>query len=140
MGPPLTYFVELKDALEEATRSLKLYAGMHVLVPSLYAGASGCLAAEPNLIPVTSRRFADVVLHGGPEEIADELLFMTRFSSVVNRWAPSTARWVKMGLKVLDMPGGNGVLREPYVLPGADQLAAMGAEFQKLGVRKREGD
>jgi len=140
MGPPLDYFVALSDALSEANRSIRLYSGMHMLVPTLYAGAFGCLAAEPNLIPKTSRRFADAVLDGRQEEISDNLVFMTRFQSVVNRWAPSTARWVKMGLKVLDLPGGNGVLREPYVLPDATQLAAMDAEFKRLGVRQREQD
>ena len=53
-------------------------------------------------------------------------------------WAPSTARWAKMGLRVLGLPGGNGVLREPYLLPGEDQLAEMRREFDRLGVEAFE--
>jgi 4-hydroxy-tetrahydrodipicolinate synthase len=138
MGPPLTYFVELGDALAGTGRTVQLYAPMGSLVPSLYAGAFGCMAAEPNLIPHSSRALADAVLAGQSEEIADRLLFMTRFAHLVNRWAPSTARWVKMGLKVLDLPGGNGVMREPHVLPDASQVAEMDAEFKRLGVVERE--
>jgi len=57
---------------------------------------------------------------------------------VCNRWAPSTARWAKMGLRVLGLPGCNGVLREPYLLPGEDQLAEMRREFDRLGVEAVE--
>ena len=63
---------------------------------------------------------------------------MTRLQSTVNRWAPSTARWVKMGLRVLGLPGGNGALREPYVLPDESQLTEMKIAFERLGVASRE--
>jgi 4-hydroxy-tetrahydrodipicolinate synthase len=138
MGPPLSYFVELADALGQTGRTVQLYAPMGSLVPALYVGGFGCMAAEPNLIPSSSRALADAVLDGESDAIADRLLFMTRFAHLVNRWAPSTARWVKMGLKVLGLPGGNGVMREPHVLPDASQVEEMKSEFERLGVVERE--
>jgi 4-hydroxy-tetrahydrodipicolinate synthase len=138
MGPPLHYFVELSDALQDAGVSPKLYAGMHQLLPTLCAGGSGCLAAEPNLFPRLCRAFADAIARNDQDRVGDLLVWMTRLQSLVSRWAPSTARWVKMGLKVLDLPGGNGVIREPYVLPGADALAEMSAGFDALGLAERE--
>lgn len=138
MGPPLHYFVELGDTLKDAGASVKLYAGMHQLLPTLFAGGAGCLAAEPNLVPALSRAFADAVVSSDQERAGELLVWMTRLQTLVNRWAPSTARWVKMGLKVLGLPGGNGVLREPYVLPGADALAEMSAGFERLQLRERE--
>jgi 4-hydroxy-tetrahydrodipicolinate synthase len=139
MGPPLDYFVALSGALQDAGVSPKLYAGMHQLLPTLYAGGSGCLAAEPNLVPRLSRAFADAIAGNDQDRVGDLLVWMTRLQSLVSRWAPSTARWVKMGLNVLGLPGGNGVIREPYVLPGADALAEMSAGFEALGLSEREG-
>jgi 4-hydroxy-tetrahydrodipicolinate synthase len=139
MGPPLSYFVELLDALHDSqpNKTVRLYVGSQGLLPGLHVGAFGCLQAEANLVPKHSRRLADAIISGERDEISEELLFQTRFLNIVNQWTPSTARWVKMAQKVLGL--GNGVLREPYVLPDASQLEKMDKMFQKLGVKAHEG-
>ena len=45
-----------------------------------------------------------------------------RLLRIVNQWAPSTARWVKMAMKAFKMPGGEGGLREPYRNAGPAEL------------------
>jgi hypothetical protein len=58
---------------------------------------------------------------------------------VVNRWAPSTARWLKMAMKVLDLPAGNGVLRRPYMLPPESEQREMLHALDALRIRELEG-
>jgi hypothetical protein len=37
-----------------------------------------------------------------------------------------------MGMKVLDLPGGRGGLRKPYLMPPPAELNAMAAAFTRL--------
>ena len=135
---PTPYFLEVRDEMTAVGRDVRLYTSMMNFVEGLYAGSSGVQSAEPNLVPYSMRRLADAVLTGDSETISEMFLFIYNLMRVVNRWAPSTARWVKMGLRVLGMPGGNGAIREPYLLPDEDQLAQMRREFDRLGVEAME--
>jgi 4-hydroxy-tetrahydrodipicolinate synthase len=135
---PSAYFLEVRDEIADVGREIRLYTSMANFLEGLYAGSSGVQAAEPNLIPYTMRRLADAVLVGDADTVSELYIFVYNLIRVVDRWAPSTARWLKMGLRVLDLPGSNGVLREPYVLPGEDQLAEMANEFDRLDVQTME--
>jgi 4-hydroxy-tetrahydrodipicolinate synthase len=135
---PTAYFLETRDALAGLGREVRVYTSMMNFVEGLYAGSYGCQSAEPNLIPFTMRRFAEAVLAGDSATISELFVFVYDFIRVCGRWAPSTARWLKMGLKVLDLPGSNGVLREPYRLPAVDQLDEMRRAFNDLDVASVE--
>jgi 4-hydroxy-tetrahydrodipicolinate synthase len=137
---PMAYFLETRDVLQDLGREVRLYTSMMSFAEGLYAGSYGVQSAEPNLIPYTMRRFADAVLSGDTATTAELFVFIYNFMRVCNRWAPSTARWLKMGLKVLDLPGRNGVLREPYLLPGEDQLTSMREAFDALSVVEIEAE
>jgi 4-hydroxy-tetrahydrodipicolinate synthase len=137
---PMQYFLETRDALASVGREVRLYTSMYSFVEGLYAGSYGVQAAEPNLIPHTMRRLTDAILTGDVETASRLYLFVYNFMRITGRWAPSTARWLKMGLKVLGLPGQNGVLREPYVLPDEGQLAEMKAAFDALGVEQVEAE
>jgi 4-hydroxy-tetrahydrodipicolinate synthase len=135
---PSAYFLEVRDEMAAVGREVRLYTSMMNFIEGLYAGSSGVQSAEPNLVPYTMRRLADAVLAGDSDTISELFVFIYNLMRVVNRWAPSTARWVKMGLRVMGKPGSNGVLREPYLLPDEDQLAEMRREFDRLGVEAME--
>lgn len=135
---PSAYFLEVRDEMAGVGREIRLYTSMMNFIEGLYAGSSGVQSAEPNLVPYTMRRLADAVLAGDSDTISELFVFIYNLMRVVNRWAPSTARWVKMGLRVMGKPGSNGVLREPYMLPDEDQLAEMRREFDRLGVEAVE--
>jgi 4-hydroxy-tetrahydrodipicolinate synthase len=129
MVRPFNYFVELKDALRSG---IAYYTVGYDVVQSLSLGSSGCLSAEPNLAPVTSRAVIDRALAGDVAGAGQAQADVMRLGTLVSRWAPSTARWVKMGMKVLGL--GNGVLRPPYLLPDETEQAAMAAGFAELAL------
>jgi 4-hydroxy-tetrahydrodipicolinate synthase len=136
MGPPFSYFMEVRDALPA---SVRLYTSVLHLLQGLALGASGALLAENNVIPNVCRRIADGWATRDLDMASDAARTVQRFSNVVNRWAPSTARWVKTALKVLDLPGGNGVLRRPYLLPPDEEQQDMLRAFERLHIRELEG-
>jgi dihydrodipicolinate synthase/N-acetylneuraminate lyase len=136
MGPPNSYFMELRDALPE---SVLMYTGVVNLLQVLALGASGALLAENNVIPNTCRRIAEGWAAGDLDAASAAARTVQRFSNVANRWAPSTARWVKMAMKVLDLPAGNGVLRRPYLLPPEEEQTEMASAFAALRIREIEG-
>jgi 4-hydroxy-tetrahydrodipicolinate synthase len=136
MGPPNSYFMELRDALPE---SVLMYTSVLNVLQGFALGASGALLAENNVIPNVCRRIADGWASRDLDMASDAARTVQRFSNVVNRWAPSTARWVKMALHVLDLPAGNGVLRRPYLLPPEAEQADMARAFADLRIRELEG-
>ena len=81
----------------------------------------------------------DSWVKGDQQAAGEALANVIRFGNIVNQWAPSTARWIKMALKVLDLPGGNGVIREPYVLPGEADQKKMADQFAAMGLKQLEG-
>lgn len=135
IGTPLSYFVELKDAVGPR---IALNMRLVNAVEGMALGAQGFLGAEPNIVPRLCRSIVDRFIARDMEGCGVALGQLVRFSTIVNRWAPSTARWVKMAMKVLDLPGGAGGLRKPYLMPPARELEEMAAAFDALGVRQLE--
>jgi 4-hydroxy-tetrahydrodipicolinate synthase len=136
MLTPMAYVVELMEALGPR---VAVYTAVTDMVNGLVLGANGCLAAEPNIIPNMCRRVLTAFENSDLDALGKTFAQVVRFGALVNRWAPSTARWVKMAMKVLALPGGNGVIREPYVLPPAAELEEMARAFHKLDIRRSEG-
>jgi 4-hydroxy-tetrahydrodipicolinate synthase len=134
MGPPNSYFMALRDELPER---IKLYTSIINLLHVATLGASGALLAENNVIPKVCQNIADAYQARDLEKMSHGTRTVQRFANVVNQWAPSTARWVKMALKVLGL--GNGVLRPPYLLPPQEDQARMAAAFEALRIREEEG-
>jgi 4-hydroxy-tetrahydrodipicolinate synthase len=137
---PMAYFLELSEELSDLGRSVRLYTSVVTMVEGLLAGSYGCQAAEPNLIPFTFRRLVDAILTSDMETASRTYPFVYDVARTVQRWAPSTARWLKMGMKVLNLPGGDGGLREPYVLPGQADLDDMAEAFRRLRVADVEAE
>jgi dihydrodipicolinate synthase/N-acetylneuraminate lyase len=133
MGPPNSYFVELRDTLP---RSIKMYTGITNLVQVMALGADGCLAAENNVIPNLCRAIVDHYESGDVTRMNDAALAVNRFANIVNHWSPSTARWVKMAMKVVGI--GNGVIRKPYLLPGEEDQRRMADAFGRIRIMELE--
>jgi 4-hydroxy-tetrahydrodipicolinate synthase len=134
MNSDVSYFMKLRDTLPER---ISLYGSYVILMQVASLGAAGCLMAENNVIPNITQAIADSWRDGDLDKVAENAKNLQRFATIVSAWAPSTARWVKMALKVLDL--GNGVLRPPYLLPSEDDQRRMLAAFDALGVRELEG-
>lgn len=131
-GPP-SYFMTLRDALPGRIR---YYVGLPEFVQFAALGASGCINPTGNLMPYVCRSVVDGYARGDLEAVASGAQAVQRFLNIVNEWAPSTARWVKMAMKVLGL--GNGVLRPPYVLPPEGELQRMADAFEAMGLTELE--
>jgi dihydrodipicolinate synthase/N-acetylneuraminate lyase len=136
MGTPISYLVEAMDAVGPGVAT---YTPIATVLQGLLMGAQGCLAAEPNLAPRLCQSVVGLYESGHLSEAGLALCQVVRLANIVNRWAPSTARWVKMGLQVLQMPGGNGILRPPYLLPSSAERRQMADAFVAMNLTELEG-
>jgi 4-hydroxy-tetrahydrodipicolinate synthase len=136
MLAPLAYFLELKDTVGPR---IAIYSEIGSLLQTMTLGGSGCLAAEPNLVPNLCQSIVTSFAAGKLAQCAEAYAHVIRLGAVVNRWAPSTARWVKMGMRVLSLPGGQGPIRKPYLMPPQTELDEMARAFEQLGIRQLEG-
>jgi 4-hydroxy-tetrahydrodipicolinate synthase len=134
VGLPLSYVTEVREAVPQ---HIKLYGHISNIAQVLALGCAGALQAEGNIIPKTCRGILDAYLDGDMDKLAEHAQFVQKFANIVNQWAPSTARWLKMAMKVLGM--GNGVLRPPYLMPDEAEQRRMATAFQKLRLREVEG-
>jgi len=132
---PLAHVMACRDALPDRIR---LFVGQTAAVQCHHLGASGVLSAAANVIPRTSGAFADAVEKGDMEAIAVSARRLQRFlTAFVHTMAG--AAWEKLALKILGLPGGNGMIRRPYLFPDAEAEDRMRRRLDELGVREWEG-
>jgi dihydrodipicolinate synthase/N-acetylneuraminate lyase len=80
----------------------------------------GIFGSKANLVPRTVRRFMDLCDTGDHRQYGPAYTELMRLHSHVMQWHPAGARWIKMGMKVLGLPGGEGGVRPPYLMPDDD--------------------
>lgn len=135
IGVPIGYHVELIDTLGP---DIDIYVGTRQILEGFPLGAAGYMAAEPNIAPYLCRAIVEHYVAGDIRACAAAVADMWRIAAIVNRWAPSNARWIKMAMKVLGVPGGTGFLRPPYILPDQGELDEMKRALDALGFWKIE--
>lgn len=102
---------------------------------ALDIGAAGAVSAEANIIPKTCRRYLNSLeSNSASAEATAVYLQLKKFSIYVSKWGPSNARWIKVCMKVLKLPGGEGGLREPYQLPTESEMRKFVAGLLKLDI------
>jgi len=132
---PLGHVVACRDALPDRVR---LFVNQPAAVQCFSLGASGVLTAVANVIPRTTARFARAYAMGDRASLAVEAQRLQRFyDAFVHTMAG--AAWEKLALKILGLPGGNAVIRRPYLFPDAAAEAKMAADLERLDVRSWEG-
>jgi dihydrodipicolinate synthase/N-acetylneuraminate lyase len=133
-GQPQIYLIDLQDQVD---RPIEYHwqLGSGALDP-LALGAT-LFAAEANIIPATFRQFIDHAQAGRFDAAGRTLADIRRFNRLVMRYGPC-ARWIKMCMRILRLPGWQGGLRKPYLMPGDDEMQ----EFRDalLGLRVPEID
>jgi len=137
IGTPLGYHVELLDAIRS---DVAIYVGIKQILEGLPLGAAGYMAAEPNIAPYLCRAIVEHHVRGDVRACAHAVANLMRLVTIVTRWAPSNARWIKMAMKVLELPAGNGVLRPPYLLPGETDLREMRRQLDQFGLARIEAE
>lgn len=126
-----TYFVDLKDRI---SHEIKYYVHPDGSLNKLTLGAHGIFGTEANIIPKTFRQYYDLYQARKFDEIGEVYAHITRFSKHSNRWRPSVPRAIKMGMRFLKMPGGEGGLREPYRMPPEEEYKAYCDGLLKLRI------
>lgn len=90
----------------------------------LAMGASGVIGGDFNLLPATLRRYLDLYQAHRLDKASEVYAQLKRFNKYTARWNSSNPRWIKMAMKMLRMPGGEGGLREPYRMPPQEECEA----------------
>lgn len=126
------YLINVKDRL---TRDIEIFFPLLGSINGFLCGATGMISHEGNVIPKSFREFLDCwerrdfgprmgMLNAG----------LLRYKQLVERWYPGNARPTKMVMRILKLPGGDGPLRPPNMMPGEDQLKLLAAGLLKVGL------
>lgn len=113
------YLIDLKDMI---ARDIEYYVPLTGTPHTFTLGAAGIIGGELNLVPKTFRRYVDLFESGNTDELALVYADLERFCQYMTnpKWYPTPARGIKMAMQALKLPGGEGGLREPYLMPAAD--------------------
>jgi len=129
------FFLQLKDRLK---RDIPIYVHLNGSLSKIAMGAGGVYGTEANIIPKTQRRYLEAVERRNFNEIARLTTLIVRFGALVERWSPSVPRALKMAMKLLKLPGGEGGLREPYRMPPPAEYKTFCDALLKLGIPEIE--
>lgn len=115
------YLGTLRDAMQRD--DVKINVDWSNSLSTVPLGAGGVHAAEANFTPRTFRRYLDLFDAGasGPEigQVYGDLRRVTQFTS---QWKSSSPRLHKMVMKVFKMPGWQGGVREPQLMPNEAEI------------------
>jgi len=123
------YFIDLKDGINrDVAMNVPLSGSFH----TLGLGATGLSVNQVNLIPKTVRAYVDHYERGELDAANQVYADLHRFNRYVEQW--HGARWQKMALRVLKLPGGEGGLRKPYLMPPDEEVRRFAAGLLQLGL------
>ena len=114
-----SYFLQVKDRVK---RKIGYDVPITGSMNTLMLGATGLLGTEANIIPRTYRKYIDLYEQGRYSEAAEVYAQIKRYIDYTAAWNPAPVRWIKMAMKMLKLPGGEGGLREPYQMPPDAEL------------------
>jgi 4-hydroxy-tetrahydrodipicolinate synthase len=129
------YFLELVELLQ---RDVEINVPLLGSLQQLYLGATGVVSNLANVIPNTVRRFVDLFNAGELKELSTIYAQLDRFHRYCNTTAMRGPRWEKAALKVLRLPGGEGGVRPPYLLPPDEELERWARGLTTLGIPELE--
>lgn len=131
---PDIYLINLMRAIErEITYSMPLEIGT---LESLALGAT-LFSGDANLLPKTFRQLVDLYAAGDHEGIRPLLVQLRRFREYTSSFG-SVPRWTKMAMRGLKLPGGEGSLRKPYLMPPQEEIDAFVKGLVALGIPEIE--
>jgi dihydrodipicolinate synthase/N-acetylneuraminate lyase len=127
---PQIYLIDLQDMVN---RPIEYHwqLGSGVFDP-LALGAT-LFAAEANIIPQTFRKLIDLHEAGRFKEAGKVLADIRRFNRHVMQWGPC-ARWIKACMLILKLPGWQGGLRKPYLMPTEEELRIFADTLLRLRI------
>lgn len=126
------YFVELMDRLDRDD----LFITVPIDAPRqhLFLGATGVISNHTNIIPKTVRQYVDLFNAGRFDEAEQVYAQISRFHRLAKTEAMRGPRWEKTALRLLNLPGGEGGVRPPYLMPTDDEVEHLAEGLTKLGI------
>jgi len=124
------YLLNVQDALGRAVHCHWQF-GSGALDPLAFG--TSLFSAEANIVPQTFRRFIDLAQAGRMAAAGEALGNIRRFNQLVMEWGPC-ARWIKMAMQILKLPGWEGGLRKPYLMPPDDVVEDFADRLLRLGI------
>jgi dihydrodipicolinate synthase/N-acetylneuraminate lyase len=113
-----SYFLELRELIKRDDVALAVpLPGSHNLFD---LGASALVSNLCTILPKTIRQYVDRYEGGDDVGMGKTYADLLRFERYVRRWPG--ARWQKMAMRVLKLPGGEGGLRLPYLMPPNEEV------------------
>jgi 4-hydroxy-tetrahydrodipicolinate synthase len=123
------YFIDLKDKL---TRDVGINVPLAGSLHTFGLGATGLSCNQTNFIPRTVRQYVDCYERGDLAAAHQVYADLHRFTRFVEQWRGT--RWQKMALKVFKLPGGEGGLRKPYLMPSDTDIERFAKGLLALGL------
>ena len=112
------YFLELRELIKRDDVAFAVpLPGSHNLFD---LGASALVSNLANILPKSLRQYVDRYECGDDVGMGKTYADLLRFERYVRRWPG--ARWQKMAMRVLKLPGGEGGLRLPYLMPPDEEV------------------
>lgn len=130
-----SYFLQFRDSLK---RDIPIYVHLGGSLNKFTMGAKGVFGTEANIIPKTQRAYLDAYEAQDLAKLGRTYAQLTRYNDFVVKWYPSVARAIKMGMRFLKLPGGEGGLREPYRMPPAKEYKIFCDGLIRLGIPEIE--
>ena len=131
VGQKDEYFFRLKDSLK---RDIPIYVPLTGSLHTMLLGAAGIVGGEFHIILQTCRDYIDHYDAGRFKEAAESYRHIKRFVEYTAKWRPANPRWIKMAMRVLKLPGGEGGLRGPYRMPPDAELQKFTDGLLRLGI------
>jgi dihydrodipicolinate synthase/N-acetylneuraminate lyase len=125
------FFIQLKDRLK---REIPIYVHLNGSLNKLMMGAAGVFGTEANILPKTQRQYLQAFERESFSELGQLGTHIVRFNDLVSQWSPSVPRALKMAMKLLKLPGGEGGVREPYRMPPAEDYKRFTENLLALGI------
>ena len=126
-----TYFINLKAAMK---RDVALYVPLKGAMNCFTLGAAGMVGGEINLTPKTFRQYADLYTANKVHDSGQAFRDLTVVRQYTAPWGNISARSVKMFMHVLKLPGWQGGLREPCLMPSPAVMEKFADGLLRLGV------
>lgn len=133
--PGDAYLMEIRELVkrDDVSFSVPLLGSVNLFA----LGATSLTSSFPNVLPQTIRLYVDLYERGDYPEMGRVYDDLRRFGQYVERW--SGARWQKMAMRFLKLPGGEGGLRLPYLMPSEHEVQRFGEGLLALNIPELNG-
>jgi 4-hydroxy-tetrahydrodipicolinate synthase len=127
------YFLALMDRLK---RPIAVNVPVPGSMSMLALGARGVISPLANIIPRTVREYVDAFERGDMAACGRAYADIERLNRFVQGYGGP--RWQKMAMRVLELPGGEGGLRPPYLMPPQSEMEHFAEGLLGLGIPEIE--